>query len=349
MFRIILLLLALNFLTVACGQKSTIKNDVKSQRLADAYGDGKYMVRNLTFPITDSSLAYETPLPGLGPIVGGIIKFVGDIFAKNTKMGKLQMAYTQPLPTIPDELHAVRLSRVFFYIKPEEKQRRVRDWFSRVFMGKGNVNFDFLDKFAVRMTTVQLSDPDNSVSILVTEDYNKFEMASLMDAFAKKPISTVIDTERAKELILFKYDGSDRKGHTNHDKYGQIHIIESSRPHETKHFLLDQPELKGLYKRILILENSLLVELIKDPIANEVFEKVLFEMRDQVKSLGVTYIDSCDSNSCLELNIPQVNLIPIVIKGNAIKLDALIHAGKVPESFNLKGFVEFEVEIDSPI
>jgi hypothetical protein len=350
MIKLFLLFLAISFLTVGCGQRNTIKNDVKSQRLADAYGDGRYMKRNLTFPLSDSALAYQTPLPGIGPIAGGILKLVGDIFAKNTNMGKLQMSYTQTLPEIPEELHSVRLSRVFFYMRPQGKARRIRDWFSRIFMGKGHVTFDFLDKFAVRMTTTNVDDPDNYVSTLVTKDYDKYDVASLMEVFYKRNRPVIVDTERAKEIVLLKYDGREKASDTTFEKYGQIHILETTAPDKLKHFFMDQYKMRGLYKRILILENSVLVELVKDPVANEFFKEVMSEISDEnEKKLGITYIDTCTPRSCLELNIPDVNLMPIALKGNAITLDAIIHAGKVPESFNLKGFVEFEVQIDSPI
>lgn len=350
MFKLILLFAAMSLMTVGCGQRNTIKNDVKAQRLADAYGNGQFMVRNLTFPLSDSALAYKTPLPGIGPIAGGILKFVGDIFAKNTNMGKLQMEYTQTLPEIPAELHSVRLSRVFFYMRPQGKARRIRDWFSRIFMGKGHVTFDFLDKFAVRMTTTHIDDPDNYVSTLVTKDYDKHDVASLMDVFYKKTRRIVVDTEKATEIVLLKYDGDSKDADTTNDKYGQIHILETTSPDKLKHFFMDQRKMRKLYKRILILENSVLVELVKDPVANEYFKEVMSEISDNdEKRLGITYIDTCTPRSCLELNIPDVNLMPIALKGNAITLDAVIHAGKVPESFNLKGFVEFEVQIDSPI
>jgi hypothetical protein len=350
MFKHFLLLMILSLLTAGCGQRNTIKNDVRPQRLADAYGDGRYAYRSLTFPLTDSALAYQTPLPGIGPIAGGILKFVSDIFAKYTNKGKLQMNYTQTLPEIPDELHSVRLSRVFFYMRPQGKTRRIRDWFSRIFLGKGHVTFDFLDKFAVRMSTTEIEDHDNYVSKLVTKNYDENDVASLMEVFSRRERSIVVDTEKAKEIVLLKYDRDTKLSDTVNDKYGQIHILETTSPVKLKHFFMDQMKMKDLYKRILILENSVLVELVKDPVANELFKDMMSEISDdQEKRLGVTYIDTCTPQSCLEFNIPDVNLMPIALKGNAITFDAVIHAGKVPESFNLKGFVEFEVKIDSPI
>ena len=75
---------------------------------------------------------------------------------------------------------------------------------------------------------------------------------------------------------------------------------------------------------------------------------MLSEEAEELENLKVTYIDTCTPRSCLELKVPDINLVPIANKGNGLKLDAVIHAGKVPESFKLKGFVEFEVKVKTP-
>ncbi len=335
-------------LSTGCGQESKIKNHVSSESLANAYGDGKYVIRNLTFPLSDSSLAYQTPLPGIGPIAGGILKFVGDVFAANTNMGKLQLSYTQPIPELPTELQSVRLRRFFFYMKPQEQGRRFRDWFTNYFMGRGNVTFDFLEKLAVRFQTVSLENPETYVPTLTTKDYDRREMRELMEVFSGSFQGTVVDTEKAKNVTLLRYGRSDRNKDTVLKDFGQIYIIETKLAQRTKHFFLDHPKLKGFFRRILMLDESLLIELQKDPVIEEAFKTIMGEIAKELEDLQVTFIDACTPDSCLELRVPDVNLVPIARKGNAIKLDAVIHAGKVPESFKLKGFVEFEVKVATP-
>jgi hypothetical protein len=331
-----------------CGQKSAIKNAVEAKTLASAYGDGEHVIRNLTFPLSDSALAFKTPLPGIGPIAGGILKFVGNVFAANTNMGKLQMSYTQPIPELPEELSSVRLKRFFFYMKPENKEKRFRNWWNVVILGKGHVTFDFLDKLAVRMQAVGIKDPDTYVPTLETKDYDKNEMKSLMEIFQPEYKPDVIDTEKADSLVLLRYYKKQKLTDTALSKYGQIHIMETVEPQKTKYFLRDHPKLQGYIKRILILDNSLLIELEKDPIAEEGFNAILSEEAQELEDLKVTYIDTCTPRSCLELKVPDINLVPITKKANGLKLDAVIHAGKVPESFKLKGFVEFEVKVKTP-
>jgi hypothetical protein len=341
---------------VGCGKKSTIKNDVKAEKLSCAYGDCRYIIKNLTFPLDDSSLAYQTPLPGLGPIAGGIIKFVGDIFAKSTDLGKMEMSWTQPIPEIPQVLKSVRLKRFFFYMKPVSKKKQtlrsnVRDWFNRYVLGRGHTTFAFLDKLAVRLSTSNIEKPQTYVPTLITRIENRDSLSSLLKVFSEKNEREVIDPEIATELVLLKYHKKRKSEDSAHRKFGKIHYLEttSESAFELKKFLLAQRELQGHFVRILLLGNSLLVELVKDPVSEEIFQSLIMEKTAELDQLGVNFIDTCTQDSCLEVNVPNVNIIPIATKGNSLKLDAFLQAADVPESFKLKGFVEFEAKVESNI
>jgi hypothetical protein len=350
-FQLIMALISVLYLS-GCGNRSQIKNSVESKRLAETYGDGHYVIRTVTFPLEDAMMAFKTPLPGIGPIFGGILKFVGDIFAKSTNMGRMEMSYTQPIPEIPEDIiKSVRLKRVFFYMKPQnQKRKRMRDWFERVIMGKGNSTFSFLERLAVKMTAVKLEDPNGYIPSFTSKVDSKGEETSLKDVFVRNTPRQVVDTEKARELVLLKYNKKTRLADTSETNYGQIHILETTKdPREIKYFLMDTPSMKGFYKRILILEKSILIELVKDPVAAENFKMVMADNAGLMEDMGVDFIDSCTKESCMELTVPDVNLVPIAKKGNGLKMDALLHADRVPDSFKLKGFVEFEIAIDSPI
>jgi hypothetical protein len=49
--------------------------------------------------------------------------------------------------------------------------------------------------------------------------------------------------------------------------------------------------------------------------------------------------------TCLDMEVPDVDILPMIARGNALKIDAYINANKAPESFQLKGFVEFEIKL----
>lgn len=354
--KLILFTVVLSLILTGCGKKSMIKNDVKAEKLSCVYGDCQHIIKNLTFPLNDPALAYNTPIPGLGPIVGGLVRFVGDIFAKNTDKGKMQVSYTQPIPEIPTVLQSVRLKRFFFYMKPVEKKRQnlrstVRDWFNRYVLGKGHTTFAFIDKLAVRLSTTNVEKPDTYVPAVLNKLDSQESLDSLMRVFTENYRRRVVDPEVATDLILLKYHKKFKSQDTADRLYGKIHYLETTQESafDVKKFLLKQKEFHGHFVRILLLGNALLIELVNDPVSEEVFQNIMMEKTDELDKLGVNFIDTCTQESCLEVNVPDVNIVPIATKGNALKLDAIIHADDVPESFKLKGFIEIETKIESDI
>lgn len=356
MAKYLLFFVTLSLLLSGCGNHSSIKNEVKAEKLAQRYGDGKYVTRSVTFPLEDSSLAYNTPLPGLGPIAGGVLKLVGDLFTR-TRKGALDMSYTLPIPEIPQDLiHSVKLKRFFFYMKPKkrgQKRGAIRDWVDRIFtryiLGQGHTTFAFLDKFALRLETAHIEDPVNYTPVLQNH-IDSDDLSSLLKVFKGNYRDRMIDTYSAEDVILLKYSSSRRDEDTSDELYGKIHYLETTKdPAKVKDFFLREDQLRGHYKRILILDQSLIIELVNDPVSEEIFKNIMDQNGDAIEELGVNFIDTCTKSSCLEVNVPEVNLLPIAVKGNAIKLDAILRAGNVPESFKLKGFVEFEVKFDPMI
>lgn len=356
MSKQIVFLLALLLLSVACGKKSTIKNSVKAEKLSCAYGDCEHIIHNVTFPLDNSALAFNSPIPGLGPIAGGILKFVGDIFASNTSMGRVEMSYVQPIPPIPADVKSVRLKRFFFYMKPVNKKNssfrgQVVDLFSRYILGRGHTTFKFLDRLAVRLSTTNVEDSEHFVPSLV-EKLDDDVKTSLEDVFRNYRPGKVVDTELAKDVILLKYMKKTKEIDTSDKMYGQIHYLETTGDDAKplRDYFLAQEELKPYYKRVLLFEKSILIELTKDPVSNAIFQGFMESHADEISdTYKVNFIDTCTENSCLEINVPDINLVPIALKGNALKLESIIKAANVPDSFKLKGFVEFELKVKSEI
>jgi len=276
MCKQIVFLVALLLISVACGKKSTIKNSVKAEKLACSYGDCEHIIHTVTFPLDNPELAFTTPLPGLGPIAGGLLKFVGDIFAKNTDMGRLEMTYIQPIPgSIPEDVKSVRLKRFFFYMKPVNKKNtslrgQVVDLFSRYILGQGHTTFKFLDKLAVRLSTTKVENIDKYVPTLVSK-LESPDVIETLDSVFKKSFNPdrIVDTELAKDVILLKYHKKTKSKDMTNKLYGQIHYLETTgSAKDLRDYFLAQEELKPYYKRVMLFGSSILIELKKDPISN---------------------------------------------------------------------------------
>jgi hypothetical protein len=347
MTKQILLFCLLSVSLVSCGQKSVIKNAVPAQSTADAYGDGVHTIFPLIMPLSDEVIeSFDSPLSKIGFVAGGFAKLFMNIGA-GMGMGKLQLTMIQPVPEIPrDYFHETKIKRIFFYIEPV-KGSRTRNWFERTLWGRENVNFKFIDKIAVKLSSHHVENNASWTPIVETKSIGKREFTPLQRLFENKEqlYPTVKDIEAARELILLKYDGKHSELYTKNDENGSTYIMKTEEPAKSRRFLMDHPKLKGYFRRIHILNKSLLVELEKDPVIEEGFKVILSENATDLEALGVSFIDMCTKQTCLDLSVPDLNLIPILVKDNAIKLDAYINAQNVPDSFQLKGFVEFEIKL----
>lgn len=333
-------------LLVACGPKSTIKNAVEARTMAEAYGDGTYVIRPLVLPLSDEELsAYDSPVANLGFLFGGFAKLFMDLGA-SMGMGKTHISLIQPIPEIPaDYFKELKIKRIFFYIEPQKGERETR-WWQRWLRGRDNVDFKFLDKVAVKLSTHEIRRRDSWAPRVEIKGINKKDYAGVLDLFKSREIySDVVDSQEIREVLLLKYDGREQEKFLRNDEFGSVYILNTANPAKTKRFFLQHPKLQGYFKRIHILNKSVLVELEKDPVVEEGFKVILSESTAELDNLGVSVIEPCSKKSCMDLKVQNVNVLPLIMKGNAIKLDAFINAGEVPESFRLKGFIEFELKL----
>jgi hypothetical protein len=290
----------------------------------------------------DSSLAFKSPISGLAPIAGGIIKFLGDVLTANTKHGNITMSYVAPIPAIPEELTSLKLKKVFFYMEPQRNHQRNAEWLSRVIMGRDDVNFDFLDRFGFKLSSSENHNFQNVESELIINNINNEDFKFHLDDFFS--VFKNDESKKAIHAVILNYQAKKNKMDNTHNLH-RTYFIKTSKPHQTKHFFMDHPLFKDVFNRILILDDSSFLELSDDSSSEKKFISAISELSTELYELGVQFIDQCMAPFCLDLNVPDVNLISIAKAGDAIKLDAIIQANKIPESFKLKGFIEFEVRI----
>jgi hypothetical protein len=359
--KLILFTMALLLLTAGCGQKSVIKTDIKATRTSEAFGDGKHTIIPIIIPLSDQSIAaFESPLKKMA-FLRGFAKMFLDLGA-SLGLGKAQLSMIQPVPELPTEyLKSVTIKRLFLYIEPhadcrtsddpesacrKEKLQRRFSWLKRIFKGYSNVDFKFLDKVAVKAYPRPMQNITNWLPMVDIKELSRSDFHPLQALFEE---DQVINKQNSRELVLLKYSRKTKEQDTK--PLGPIFILnikEGESPAKTKNFLFDYPKFKGYFKRIHIMNKSLLVELKNDRITLESVENVLAENAQEIEDMGIETIEQCTETSCLDLNIPAVNLVPLIEKSNGIQIDSYIDVGKVPNGFQLKGFIEFEVKLDLP-
>jgi hypothetical protein len=324
-----------------CGNKSKITGAVEAERMPDTY--------RVVLPLSDQAIAsFDSPLAKVNILGAGLAKMFMN-FGASMGLGKMQLSLIQPMPELPvDYVKGASIKRLFFYIEPKAGPRQ-HTWFQRTFEGQSNVNFDFLNKLAVKVSSYQLEKQSSSwIPTVVTKSLKKRDFSPLQAIFAKKEeiAADDFDAENDKEFILVKYDRANSDISLKNNSFGTIYIINTTEPGKTRIYLQNHPKFKNYFKRIHTLNHSLIVELVRDPIVEESFKMILSDEAESMDQNGIKIIDQCNIHTCLDLSVPDVNLIPLLTKGNGLKIDSFFEATQVPESFQLKGFVDFEVKVN---
>lgn len=339
------LFLCLLMVFVGCGNRSTIKGGVKAKTTAESYGDGKLTILPVVFPISDDSMAYESPVSNIGFLVGGLARIFMDFGARMGLGDIQQVSLTQPIPELPtDILKEVRLKRVFFYIDPKEGQREM-SWWQRL-KGKANVNFKFLEKIAIKVSSQKMTFSGSWKPVVDTRSLDE-EYSPLKSMFQSEPFLRELNLDSENEAVLLRYSSKNPEAYLRKTKIENTYIIYTKNTKKTRNFLETLPALQGYFSRIHTLkkDHTIFVELKRDPVVEEGFKVIMAKHNQELSDLGFVNQERCNNRICLDIYIPDVNLMPILVKGNGVRLDAFIEADKVPESFTLKGFVEVEAKM----
>lgn len=104
------------------------------------------------------------------------------------------------------------------------------------------------------------------------------------------------------------------------------------------------------------LEHNHLSEIELNSIKNHSLsytEQFILKLQSELEfepSLEISKIISCSSKTCMDLDVNKQNLLPLLLQGDRLNIETFIDASKVPpRSFQLKGFIEFEVKLDLPL
>ena len=340
-----LLLLALIVLSTSCGNESKITNTTEVRTLGNTF--------NFVVPLSDESAAYKSPLGQINPIVRGLVGSLMNIGA-TIGAGQQFLTVTQPVPEIPEShISSIKIKRIFFYMEEElEVENRKKEFFDGLkfldFIPDKRADFNFLRRLAVKMSSTKMNRAGDSWSPeFVSNNMNEAARSDFSRIFPKTRENQAEKwDELSSGLLMIKYVEKEKEASLTKEP-GTILVIETKHPNLTRLYL--EKTYEDYLKRVHILRNSVLVELVKDPVSEEMFKMRLAADSAKVDELKIGQISPCNDRICLDFKVPVVNLIPLLKKGNAIKIDAYIDPEKTPKSFQLKGFIEFELKIKSVI
>lgn len=341
----ILILLSLMLIAAACGKVDRIDLDVEVNRL----GDGQHYTQNIVVPLSEKQISsFTSPVGGFDPLIRGMMGTIMGLGA-SIGAGKTRLTLVQPIPEIPDKyLASVKIKRIFFYMDAEPV---VDPSVFNIFRKKKSANFDFLRRLAVKMSATKMAEADHQKwePLVNPGDITEEEMGFFRGLFKKKdgPAAQKIWEEETSGLLMIKYHQDDAEEALQGSAVGKVFIIETATPATTRKFI--EKEYKEHVVRVHTLNQSILVELKNNAVAPELFKRKLSNDSYKIDELGIGEINPCTRQFCLDLKVPDVNLVPMLKKGNGIKIDAYIDPKDVPKSFQLKGFLEFEIKIKTKL
>jgi hypothetical protein len=270
--------------------------------------------------------------------------------------GKTEMYFHQPTPAIPEQAKEVRLSRVFFYIEPKANTSRRSHWFSRFFRGKGNVDFNFMKHLVLRVKP-EIADMRNVCLIpeqgiyqpqFPCKDPEDVRTEEFLRVFKEIVPRGEPQLSELEEFVMVKYSGGKNKNkYLMNDLRGAMFMFRTKNPGELYRFVESNPKIKKVITNMMTLDNVVLVELAKNNLAKETFESQLSQNASVLDSkIGVEEIEECTPSICLDVRVEEANLLPFLKRLNSNRIEAFIDASRVPETFQLKGFIDIDVGTD---
>lgn len=343
---------------LSCGKKSEITPMFEAIPLKDSHGDGKYAVFTVKLPLSDQSLAsYDSPIdPSQGvariPLLGDVLRLVTQSsfnLGAQLGLGKQNIIINQPLPDLETPyLNSISIKRVFFHIdqKEVERERTPSVWerFRDFLRGGSKVDFNFIKELSITFRAMVLDEAPASLAPEV-----------LTDVDPKRDLLTPAQIENLPRALrpveVLKYARKTRGEVVLNGERGAMFVIYGEKPVRLRSVLKRVPDIDGLVKEMVVINKTLFVELkANGKEAQEQFNEILDENEVELSDAGIIKVDQCDLDSCMDLKVNNQNMLPLLKSGNQLRIETFINSSKVPaKSFQLKGFIEFEVKLDVPL
>lgn len=325
--------------------------------LNQSHGDGRYAVFTVKMPLSETSIdSVDSPIdPRSGvsrvPIFGDVLRLIGQATLNVATLfgaGAQKIIMSQPLPEIDDEIiKHLSIKRVFFQIEQtknlEERGRRnLWERFRSLIRGAEKIDFDFIKELKINMRMASSSVETTSwIPDVIFPDDNAERFAEEVQIATADPV---------RPFTLFNYQKKNRKSLMNNSDLGSIFVIYTEHAVAMQRFIRDQEEFKTVVKDVVKVGKSLIIELKGKEVATQKFFHILDMHETIVAGFEIKKIDECDDDICMDLKIDQTNLLPMLMRGNTLKIDTTMNLAKIPaKSFQLRGYIEFEIKIDSPL
>lgn len=359
-----LALILVTSMLVSCGEKSKVDPLFEATPLSETHGDGKHAVFTVKMPLSDKSIdTYDSPIdPNTGlsrvPLLGDALRFMTQaLFNLGAEfgLGKSNITINQPIPDLNSPyLKSISVKRVFFHIDNSvEEDARPRSVIARVFnsirgiiRGQTALDFSFIRELNV-MLKMERSDvePIDFVPEIITED------GETNRPTPPRHDSIEIGAVGGPRMIeLLNYKRKNRDEILRNNERGAMFVVYTDKPVQVRAFLRKDKDMSAMIKEMVIVNKTLVVELTGQQQVSEAFFELMRHYEEEMAQSGITKIDACNEDICMDVKVNEQNMMPLLLQGNKLRIETNVDASRVPpKSFQLKGFIEFEVKLDVPI
>jgi hypothetical protein len=177
-----------------------------------------------------------------------------------------------------------------------------------------------------------------SPSQLIAEDEIEDEDQDYQDSshtIKKEKFRTIGKYYRSKKGVVVGEDQRD------------IIILKTNDSFALKNFIKYNEIYNKNVLTITSIRNMLFIKVKNINKDYHLFTEVLLRDIDSKRDdIRISQVTSCLISDCISLNINPINLVPVLKGKNSVMIDVFIDVKNVPsKSFQLKGYVEFEVKV----
>ena len=126
-----------------------------------------------------------------------------------------------------------------------------------------------------------------------------------------------------------------------------IYTLEENNIREAKAFF-SSSLFDGVVKDVTLISTSLYVDLYGAPLKEKFFEIIDQNVTD-LRNIGVIDFKGCTSESCTNLEVNRVDLLPLLKKSPHLRFDTYVSIKHLDyNDFRYSGYIEISVELDLP-
>lgn len=294
--------------------------------------------------------------------VGFIKKFFRNIKHRTynlaIKLGvknKVRISMDYEFPELDSSIiKSVKAKRIFFSLE----QCMPHDYDCIALEKKDKLSVKILDSLFLNLSAIQSHDDmaylDEPIQFPSKREFKRYEKKAfsgvnlLLDEEYKRDNPT--DDSIYHDVTVASLSTKEITKHMKQKTAEQDKIFrfKVSKNHGQVKQFFEREEFKSVVRDVSIVGSTIYTELYAYNL-KEKFFSIINNTGVDIINMGVDVFDSCTIERCVELNVPDMDLMPLIQKSNRIKFDTFLGLKRLKYGdFKYNGFVELEITLDLP-